>query len=62
MRKLFLVLFAAMVASGTALQLSGAPAARLALAWTHGVTGTLWAVVFVAHGWSGWRLRRARTR
>jgi hypothetical protein len=58
-----MVLFTVMIASGYLLQVSSQAAVRTGLAWTHGVCGALWTLVFVGHALTGRRLRaEARAR
>ena len=52
-----IVLFVIMVLSGYLLQVASSDIARVTLAWTHGITGALWALLFVGHAWTGRRLR-----
>ncbi len=47
-----------MIGSGYLLQVVSADSLRLALGWTHGIAGSLFAVAFVAHVMAGLRHRR----
>ena len=47
-----------MIGSGYLLQVVSSDSVRLALAWTHGIAGSLFALAFVAHVVAGVRSRR----
>lgn len=52
------VLLGPMIASGYLIQVSVDPTWRLAWVWTHGVSSSLWVIVYVAHQFSGRQLQR----